>query len=51
MPSVLPSGLSLRQVADDLGRSLSTKIKWVNAHYYTDVLRAEDRELAQEKEP
>ena len=42
----LTSGLSRRQVADDLGVGLSTLNKWVNAHRDTDVVSAEDRELA-----
>ena len=41
----LTSGLSRRQVADDLGVGLSTLNKWVNAHRDTDVVSAEDREL------
>ena len=44
------SGLSRRQVADDLGVGLSTLNKWVNAHRDTDVVSAEDRELARENE-
>ncbi len=43
-------GLSRRQVADDLGVGLSTLNKWVNAHRDTDVVSAEDRELARENE-
>ena len=46
----LTSGLSRRQVADDLGVGLSTLNKWVNAHRDTDVISAEDCELAQENE-
>ena len=46
----LNSGLSRRQVADDLGVGLSTLNKWVNAHRDTDVVSAEDRELARENE-
>ena len=46
----LTSGLSRRQVAEDLGVGLSTLNKWVNAHRDTDVVSAEDRELAQENE-
>ena len=44
----LTSGLSRRQVADDLGAGLSTLNKWVNAHRDTDVILAEDRELARD---
>ncbi len=46
----LTSGLSRRQVADDLGVGLSTLNKWVNSHRDTDVVSAEDRELARENE-
>ncbi|WP_353428793.1 IS3 family transposase [Paracoccus denitrificans] len=46
----LTSGLSRRQVADDLGVGLSTLNKWVNAHRDTDVVSSEDRELARENE-
>ncbi|MBB3987325.1 transposase [Sagittula marina] len=46
----LTSGLSRRQVADDLGVGLSTLNKWVTAHRDTDVVSSEDRELAQENE-
>ena len=44
----LTSGLSRRQVADDLGVGFSTLNKWVSAHRGTDVVSAEDRELARE---
>ena len=43
-------GLTRRQVADDLGVGLSTLTKWVTAHRDTDVVSAEDRELARENE-
>jgi transposase len=46
----LTSGLSRRQVADDLGVGLSTLNKWVTACRDTDVVPAEDRELARENE-
>ena len=46
----LTSGLTRRQVADDLGVGLSTLNKWVNAHRDTDVVSPEDRELALENE-
>ncbi len=46
----LTSGLTRRQVADDLGVGLSTINKWVNAHRDTDVVSPEDRELARENE-
>lgn len=46
----LTSGLSRRQIADDLGVGLSTLNKWVNVHRDTDVVSAEDHELARENE-
>ena len=46
----LTSGLTRRQVADDLGVGLSTLNKWVTAHRDTDVISPEDRELARENE-
>ena len=46
----LTSGLSRRQVADDLGGGFSTLNKWVSAHRGTDVVSAEDRGLARENE-
>ena len=46
----LTSGLTRRQVADDLGVGLSTLNKWVNAHRDMDVVSPEDRELALENE-
>ena len=46
----LTSGLTRRQVADDLGVGLSTLNKWVTAHRGTDVVSSEDRELARENE-
>lgn len=44
----LTSGLSRRQIADDLRVGLSTLDKWVTAHRDTDVVSPEDRELARE---
>ena len=46
----LTSGLLWRQVADDLGVGLSTFNKSVNTHWGTNVVSAEDRELARENE-
>ena len=46
----LTSGLSRRQITDDLGIGLSTLNKWVNAHRDTDVVSAQNHELAQENE-
>lgn len=42
----MTSVLSRRQAPDDLEVGLSTLNKWVNAHRDTDVVSAEDRELA-----
>ena len=47
---VLTSGLTRRQVADDLGVGMSTLNKWITARRETDVVLHEDRELAQENE-
>ena len=46
----LTSGLTRRQVADDLGVGLSTLNTWVTSHRDTDVVSPEDRELARENE-
>ena len=46
----LTSGLSRHQVADDLGVGFSTLNKWVSAHRGTDLISAEDRDLARENE-
>jgi transposase len=46
----LTSGLSRRQVADDLGVGMSTLNKWITAHRDTDVVPPKDRELAFENE-
>ena len=44
----LTSGLTRKQVADDLGVGMSTLIKWITAHRDTDVVSKEDLGLAQE---
>ena len=44
----LTSGFSRCQIADDLGVGLTILNKWVNAPLDTDVVTAEDRELARE---
>lgn len=44
----LTSGLSRKQVADDLGVGMSTLNKWITAHRDTNVVSHEDRELALE---
>jgi len=46
----LTSGLTRRQVADDLGVGMSTLNKWVTAHRDTDVVSKEDLSLAQEND-
>jgi transposase len=46
----LTSGLTRKQVADDLGVGMSTLNKWITAHRDTDVVSHEDRELALENE-
>ena len=46
----LTSGLSRKQIADDLGVGMSTLNKWITAHRDTDVVSSEDRELALESE-
>ncbi len=46
----LTSGLSRRQVANDLGVGFSIFNKWVSAHRGTGVVSAEDRDLARENE-
>ena len=46
----LTSGLSRRQVADDLGVGMSTLNKWITAHRDTDVVSKEDLGLAQEND-
>ena len=46
----LTSGLSRKQIADDLGAGISTLNKWITAHRDTDVVSHEDRELALENE-
>ena len=46
----LTSGLTRRQVADDLGVGMSTLNKWITAHRDTDVVSKEDLELAKEND-
>ena len=38
----LTSGLTRKQVADDLGVGMSTLNKWITAHRYTNVVSIED---------
>ena len=44
----LTSGLTRKQVADDLGVGMSTLNNWITAHRDTDVVPKEDLGLAQE---
>ncbi len=46
----LTSGLSRRQVAEDLGVGMSSLNKWGMAHRDTDMVSSEDRKLALENE-
>ena len=46
----LTSGLTRRQVADDLGVGMSTLNKWIAAHRDTDVVSKEDLDLAKEND-
>ena len=46
----LSSGLTLKQVADDLGVGMSTLNKWITAYRDTDVVSKEDLDLAQEND-
>jgi len=46
----LTSGLTRKQVADDLGVGMSTLNKWITAHRDTDVISKEDLSLAQEND-
>ena len=43
----LTSGLTRKQVADDLGVGMSTLNKWITAHRDTDVVSKEDLSLAE----
>ena len=46
----LTSGLTRKQVADDLGVGMLTLNKWITAHRDTDVVSKEDLGLAQEND-
>ena len=50
MSITLTSGLTRKQVADDLGVGMSTLNKWITAHRDTDVVSKEDLSLAQEND-
>jgi transposase len=46
----LSSGLTRKQVADDLGVGMLTLNKWIAAHRDTDLVSKEDLGLAQEND-
>lgn len=46
----LTSGLTRKQLADDLGVGMSTLNKWITAHRDTNVVSQEDLDLAKENE-
>jgi transposase len=46
----LTSGLTRKQVADDLGIGMSTLNRWITSHRDTDVLSKEDLGLTQEND-
>jgi transposase len=46
----LTSGLTRKQVANDLGVDMSTLNKWITAHRDADVVSREDLGLAQEND-
>jgi len=46
----LSSGLTRKQVADDLGVGMSTLNKWITAYRDTDVVSKGDLNLAQEND-
>ena len=50
MRIALASGLTRRQVSDDLGVGMSTLNKWITADPDTDVVSKEDLSLAQEND-
>ena len=46
----LTSGLTRKQVADDLGIGMSTLNKWLTAHRDTDLVSKKDLDLAKEND-
>ena len=50
MRIALSSGLTHKQVADDLGVGMSTLNKWITAYRDTDVVSKEDLDLTEENE-
>lgn len=50
MRIALTSGLTRKQVADDLGVGMSTLNKWITAHRDSGAISKEDLRLAQEND-
>ena len=50
MRIALTSGLTGRQVADDLGVGMSTLNQWITGHRDTDLVSKEDLDLAKEND-
>ena len=50
MRIALTSGLTRKQVADDLGIGMSTLNKWITAHRDTDMVSKKDLGLAKEND-
>ena len=46
----LTSGLTRKQVADDLGIGMSTLNKWITVHRDTDLVSKNDLDLAKEND-
>jgi len=46
----LTSGLTRKQVADDLGIGMSTLNKWITAHRDTELVSKKDLDLAKEND-
>jgi transposase len=46
----LTSGLTRKQVADDLGIGMSTLNKWITAHRDTDLVSKKDLDLVKEND-
>lgn len=50
MRIALTSGLTRKQMADDLGVGMSTLNKWITTHRDTDMVSKEDLDLAKEND-
>ena len=50
MRIALTSGLTRKQVADDLGVGMSTLNKWITAHWDTDVVSKEDLDISKDND-